>query len=149
MPTVVAGEPYHFANLSPANDVRGSATAKPNIDEIRSHDRTARRNFDRGDSASIQHQQPTTVPASKGGAVGRERGADVVDHAYLVDGVLVFERDIHMIAADELYPKHDGCHVDQCMRGRPAPVSKSTGGHAWPNNAGTGNTGHTGRTFWA
>jgi hypothetical protein len=61
----------------------------------------------------------------------------------------VFERDIHMIAADELYPKHDGCHVDQCMRGRPAPVSKSTGGHAWPNNAGTGNTGHTGRTFWA
>jgi hypothetical protein len=149
MPTVVAGEPYQFANLSPANDVRGSATAKPNIDEIRSHDRTARRNFGRGDSASIQHQQPTTVPASKGGAVGRERGADVVDHAYLVDGVLVFERDIHMIAADELYPKHDGCHVDQCMRGRPAPVSKSTGGHAWPNNAGTGNTGHTGRTFWA
>jgi hypothetical protein len=37
----------------------------------------------------------------------------VVDHAPVVDGILMFERDVHMIAADELYAKHDGCHANQ------------------------------------
>jgi hypothetical protein len=95
------------------DDARATGTG-----EVRSNDCASWRDLDCGDSASVQDEKPTAVLASEGTAVGGERGDDVVDHASFVNGLVMLERDVHMVAPDELHAKHDGCHADQRRPGR-------------------------------
>jgi hypothetical protein len=86
--------------------------------EVRSNDCASWRDLDCSDSASVHNEKPTAVLASEGTAVGGERGDDVVDHASIVNGLLMLECDVHMIATDELHAKHDSCHANQNRPGR-------------------------------
>src|SRR6185369_17478095 len=70
------------------------------------------RDFDGGDSTSVQHNEPTGMLAPKSPTLGGEGADNVVNRPCFVNRVFVFESDIHMAAADQAYPKHHGCHGD-------------------------------------
>ena len=48
----------------------------------------------------------------KGATIGGESADNVVNRPGFVDRVFVVESDVHLGAAEEAHPKHDGFHGD-------------------------------------
>jgi len=76
----------------------------------RSQDRAARRHLNGGNPPAVQHHEPVTMPAAKHTGILGKRRNDLLDDLVYVDGVGLFVRDVHVIAASQPDAQHNLCH---------------------------------------
>lgn len=74
-------------------------------------DRASGRDFHRGNTPCVQHQEPIAVSTSENARVLRKRADDMVDDLAFAPRTAVVVRDIDAVPADEPDTKHKAFHV--------------------------------------
>ena len=91
----------------PASSLGGVRDVRPLAREHGSlKDRAAGRDFHRGNTPCVQHQEPIAVSTAEHAGVLRKRVDDVVDDLAFSPRTAVVVRDIHGVPADQPDTKH-------------------------------------------